>query len=271
MIDRAAAFLLLLALPVLMAAYGARTWRRGAPRFARVERDKGSVLLGLRTMHMGYWALQPVAAACVRAGLSAAAVTWGSLFFGALAAVSVACGHFGIGALLACAAALGDSLDGMVARRTGTASEAGELLDASADRYSESFVLSGIAFAFRERPPLLLLTLAAIAGSWMVSYATAKAEALRVEAPRGTMRRPERALCLVAGAALTAWLAPYLARLDPSGAFECAPLVLALVTVAGMANATALHRLSAMTRALRDRGRATALGEDCEPAKEPAA
>jgi hypothetical protein len=40
-----------------------------------------------------------------------------------------------------------------------------------------------------------LIALGAIAGSFMVSYSTAKAEALSVEAPRGSMRRSERARC----------------------------------------------------------------------------
>ena len=50
---------------------------------------------------------------------------------------ALALGHLGIGGALATAAAPGDSLDGLVARATGTASPRGGLLDAAVDRYGE--------------------------------------------------------------------------------------------------------------------------------------
>ena len=52
------------------------------------------------------------------------------------------------------------------------------MLDAAVDRYVELFFLAGLAFHFRAHRGCLLLVLAAIGGSFMVSYATAKAEAL---------------------------------------------------------------------------------------------
>jgi heme exporter protein D len=81
--------------------------------------------------------------------------------------------------------ALGDTLDGIVARLQGTASDAGEVLDAAVDSYEEFFFLGGIVVHVRQSAVGVSLVLLALLGSFMVSYATAKAEALRAEIPRG--------------------------------------------------------------------------------------
>ena len=43
----------------------------------------------------------------------------------------------------------------------------------------------------------------ALFGSLLITYSTAKAEALRITPPRGTMKRSDRITVLVTGAALT--------------------------------------------------------------------
>ena len=68
----------------------------------------------------------------------------------------------------------------------------GALLDASGDRYQEFFFLGGLAMFFRGSPPALMATLAALAGSFMVSYSSAKAEALRRSGSSGR-HAPRRA------------------------------------------------------------------------------
>ena len=82
---------------------------------------------------------------------------------------------------------------------TGVSSDAGEVLDAAVDRYVEFFFLGGLMIYYRDIAALLILTLFALVGSFMVSYSSAKAEALHVPAPKGSMRRPERAVYLTAG------------------------------------------------------------------------
>jgi CDP-diacylglycerol--glycerol-3-phosphate 3-phosphatidyltransferase len=224
------------------AAYGTRVARRGGARFARIEAAGSSPLLGRTAMEMAYWALAPVGRFLVRAGVSANSVTALSLVLGVLAGVALGFGHFGLAALLSVCSALGDALDGFVARESRTASDAGETFDAAVDRYSEFFFLSGLAFHYRASSALLGLVLAALLGSFMVSYATAKAEALRVSPPRGAMRRQERATYLTAGIALS----PLAGKLGATFPFQLAadvPVVLALVLVAVVANASAVHRL----------------------------
>jgi putative flippase GtrA len=85
----------------------------------------------------------------------------------------------------------------------------------------------------------------------MTSYATAKAEALRVDIPRGAMRRPERALYLTLGVALTPIASALAGARGPWVAH--APMLAALLVVAVVANASAAHRLRALLRALSDR------------------
>jgi phosphatidylglycerophosphate synthase len=224
-------------------AYGVRVLRFGRARFERVDRDGGSVLLQKASMEMGYWSFQPLGRALVRCGISANAVTLASLALAVAAAVAFGFGHFGLGALLAGVAAMGDALDGLVARATSSANEAGELLDASADRYAEFAMLSGLAFFYHEDVYALGLVLLALSASFMVSYSSARAAALRASVPRGAMRRTERAVLIIVGAATTpivAWFAPS----APLGAPMLA--VLALIGVGG--NISAIRRLAAAAR-----------------------
>ncbi|MBK6532465.1 MAG: GtrA family protein [Deltaproteobacteria bacterium] len=148
-------------------------------------------------------------------------------------------------------ATLGDALDGMVARATGVASDAGEVLDAAVDRYQEFAFLAGLAVYYRANTAWLLLTLAALLGSVMTSYVTAKAEALQTEVPRGAMRRPERALYLTLGAILTPVATALSGGHDPW--ISHSPMLLALASVAVVANLSAARRLVALMRSLADR------------------
>jgi CDP-diacylglycerol--glycerol-3-phosphate 3-phosphatidyltransferase len=231
-------------------AYAVRVSRRGAARFARVDRAGRSPLLGRSAMQMGYWAMRPVALALVAVGVSANAISWASLALAAAAGASLAAGRFGLGAALSLASSSCDALDGMVARETATASESGEVLDATIDRYAELLFFGGVAVQERQNPGLLVLTLAAAAGAIMVSYATAKAESLQVDAPRGAMRRPERAVYLVLGAALVPVAAAARARWGLPPWVEQAPLAAVLTLVAVVGNASAVGRLAAVAREL---------------------
>jgi len=255
-LDLAASTALVVALLALGAAYAVRVALQGAVRFARVDAAGSSVLLGHTAMEMAYWALSPVAKALVRLGVTANSITLLSLVLGAGAGVALIGGHFGIGAALSTASALGDALDGFVARESNTASDAGETFDAAVDRYNEFFFLGGLAIFYRTNALFLGLVLFTLLGSFMVSYATAKAEALRVDAPRGAMRRQERAVYLTAGVAL----APFAAaapRFVQVSIVADVPVVVALLVVAVVANISAVQRLHriAQLAALREQSR----------------
>ena len=254
--DLAGSLVLLALLGVVIVTYAGHAALFGSPRYERVAKDEGSVLLGTGPMNVGYWALEKVGTVCVRLRIGANAISWSSLFFGAVGAGLFAVGHFGIGALFAAACASCDALDGMVARKTGTASLAGEVLDASIDRAVEFLLLGGIAVAWRTSTPRLSLALLALLGSFMVSYATAKAEAMQVEPPRGAMRRTERCVYLLLGAALTPLATLLAARQAPLlGPLAGVPgelqLLCAVALIGVVANTSAARRLGRVAALVR--------------------
>lgn len=252
-------FALLVILAVVVLAYSCKVILRGRSQYERVNRQGGSVLLGKGLMEMAYWALQPLARFLVFIGITPNQLSWASLVFGGLAGTAIAYGYFGFGALFATYSALLDSLDGMVARFTGVASDAGEVLDAAVDRYVEFFFLSGVVIYYREIPLFQTIALFAMAGSFMVSYSTAKAEALHIPPPPGIMRRPERAFYLTLGAALSPIAIP---ALDARFQFPIPvgyPLLFATFFVAVLSNIAAIERLWTIGRAVREREHAHAV------------
>ena len=133
------------------------------------------------------------------------------------------------------------------------------MLDAAVDRYVELFFFAGLIYYYRDIPWLVLLSAAALLGSFMVSYSTAKAEALHVVPPRGNMRRTERALYLTLGAILSPIsIQSYelSASYRSQGLYPIQvgyPMVFALFLVALFANASAVQRLSAISQAVKNR------------------
>ena len=259
MIDVGCSLALVLLLVAVVAAYVVRVLFRGEAHYARVEAAGSSPLLGRRLMEMAYWSLQPVARLCIRLGLGPNAITGISMGLALLAAVALAFGHFGVAALLTAVASLGDALDGLVARSTGAASGAGEVLDATVDRYSEGAFLTGLAIYFHDSVAMLCIVLAAILGSFMVSYATAKAEASQAEVPRGWMRRSERAVYLNVGVALVPLAGACLPNDGAMRLVSTAPIALAVGIVALFSNVSAIRRLRALARTLRARDAASPL------------
>jgi CDP-diacylglycerol--glycerol-3-phosphate 3-phosphatidyltransferase len=248
-------YTLTLALIVLLlaAAYGFRLAVKGRAHFDRIDRQGGSRLLSKGAMELGYWILDPVAKLLVWIRVTPNEVSWTSLGFGFLAAACLAVGHFGFGAIFATISGLLDSVDGMVARMSGVASDAGEILDAVVDRYVEFFFLSALVIYYREILILQAAALLALLGSFMVTYSTSKAEALGLTPPRGSMRRPERAVYLTLGAALSTVSIPLFEPPAESSNPIGYPMVVALVLVAVAANVSSIRRFWSIAKAVRVR------------------
>jgi CDP-diacylglycerol--glycerol-3-phosphate 3-phosphatidyltransferase len=119
-----------------------------------------------------------------------------------LAALAFAWGRARWAGSLLILAGLFDFFDGSLARLSGQVTPFGAFLDSVIDRYSDLLVLLGILFFFiREaRTGAILLTMATLIGTIMVSYTKARAQAIGVACEVGLMERPERLLCLIAGA-----------------------------------------------------------------------
>lgn len=121
-----------------------------------------------------------------------------------LAATLVAIGHLRWGGAVLILAGLCDILDGALARSTNAAYPYGAFLDSTLDRYSEGAVYLGLAAYFVTIDPplqewLVLATLAALAGSFLVSYVRARAQSLGFACKTGLFQRPERVVVTVIG------------------------------------------------------------------------
>jgi len=101
-----------------------------------------------------------------------------------------------------------DILDGALARRSDKATPFGAFLDSISDRVSEGFVLTAIALVLAHDGNLVAVafTIAAIGGSFLVSYARAKAELLGLRGDVGLGSRAERVVLITAGLVLAPWI-----------------------------------------------------------------
>ncbi|MBD0318471.1 MAG: CDP-alcohol phosphatidyltransferase family protein [Thermoleophilia bacterium] len=111
---------------------------------------------------------------------------------------------FWIGAALFVVGSLLDILDGALARSRGVGSPFGAFIDSTVDRVGEATMLGAIALVFArdEREWAIALAFAALAGSFLVSYTRARAEALGLRGDVGLGSRAERVVVITAGLVL---------------------------------------------------------------------
>lgn len=150
---------------------------------------------------------EPAGRALVRHGVTADVLTASGLVFALATAVVVATGHLLVGIPLLAVTGFHDLLDGPVAKAAGTASVRGAFFDSVADRVADALIMGGVAWYLVSvhEGHLVLLPLAVLAVTMIVSYERAKAEALGIPAKGGLMERAERMVLLGAG-----FLAPWL-------------------------------------------------------------
>ena len=130
-----------------------------------------------------------------------------------------------------------DIFDGRVARATGLASQFGAFYDSTLDRISEIAVYVGLLSLYNDYHPELgdvgtiYAIMLAMAGSLMVSYTRARAEALGIDCKVGLMQRGERVVMIG------------LAALIFGGSDSGLALRIVIIAVAILANLTAIHRI----------------------------
>ena len=181
-----------------------------------------------------------------RLGVHADQVTIIGLLLVGLAALLLAQGAFLAGALLLLCSLPLDALDGAVARAAGRTNRFGMVLDSTLDRYADGFIFAafGYYFAGQGRLDMLVAALAALVGSFLVSYIRARAEDAKVavKATVGLFSRLERVVVLL----VMTFAAGFLQ--------SAAPLEIGLLLLATGTNFTALQRLRYVHRTLKDRG-----------------
>ena len=128
-----------------------------------------------------------------------------------------------------------DILDGALARSTNKSYPYGAFLDSTLDRYSEGAIYVGLAAYFVSAGGplqrwLVLATLAALAGSFLVSYVRARAQSLGFTCDSGLFARPERVVLTVIGLVFSGVLGGYV-------------LYAVVFLLAVLTNLTALQRI----------------------------
>lgn len=131
-----------------------------------------------------------------------------------------------LGGLVTAVASVFDMLDGRVARLRGRETSFGAFLDSTMDRYSDMVLYMGlmILYARVDQTPHMVLVWVAAFGSFMTSYARARAESLVPRCTVGFLERPERIVLIILGALLN--------RMTP-----------VLWIIAVLSNLTALQRI----------------------------
>jgi phosphatidylglycerophosphate synthase/putative flippase GtrA len=217
----------------------------------RARKEPGSFFLGRFLIEFGYWCFAPLERGALALGVTPNQLTAASLGCSVAGAAAFAVGRPAVGGGLVILCAILDALDGMVARTQGTASDAGELIDAAVDRYAEIATFAGIAAYYRNYPPGFWLAIASMGGALLVSYARAKGEISGIDARMGAMNRGERAMYI----GIAGMLAPVLSRVLEQGAVHPVYhlLLATLLLVAVTANVTALRRFAYVHRELRKR------------------
>jgi len=120
------------------------------------------------------------------------------------AAVLTAGGQLRWGGVVLAFAGTFDILDGALARSTKRSYPYGAFLDSTLDRYSEGAMYIGlVAYFVSAGGPLerwlVLATVTALAGSFLVSYVRARAQSLGFTCETGLFARPERVVVTVIG------------------------------------------------------------------------
>ncbi len=172
------------------------------------------------------WVLDPVGGFLNKLGLSPNTVTLLGVLGNIIAAFFIVRGQISIGGIIILVVWPIDALDGTMARLRGEASAWGAFVDSVSDRYSELIVLGALLYHFTVigDQTSAVVTFAAAAGSILVSYVKARAEAQSFSAKEGLLTRAERYFVL-----------------GPSLAFNIP--VIGVWIIAILANITALQRI----------------------------
>ncbi len=130
-------------------------------------------------------------------------ITLFGIFLSFIGGWLVGMGRLGLGALVLIISGLSDAVDGSLARSQGKTTLFGAFIDSTGDRVSELVYFIGIVFYYFGKTPvnnlMIFFSLIALAGSFLTSYARARAEGLGLDCSVGLLERPERVALLITG------------------------------------------------------------------------
>jgi phosphatidylglycerophosphate synthase len=230
-----------------VSAYAVRTLLVGRRQDPKLQRLGGTMLLGAWFMEAVYWSIRAPGKLFARLGVKPDTLTITSLVLTLAAGPIAASGHFSTAGLVFLIGAAFDALDGMVAREIGLVKRSGAVLDSVLDRYADAAPMIGLAVFYRFSIWQMLIPLAALLGSQLVSYVRAKAESMGLNLPSTLMRRHERVAYISGALIIAPMLSPVLE--SPLGAIHPGTLTIILI-VAIVSNVVAVRLLLAARRGL---------------------
>jgi CDP-diacylglycerol--glycerol-3-phosphate 3-phosphatidyltransferase len=182
------------------------------------------------------WYYHPIAEFLNRIGIRPNSVTLIGLAGTVGVAILIAFGHMTWAGILLLVMGPVDAMDGALARLRNETSAWGAFVDSVTDRYSELFLFLGFLLYFMLNPNALGIVLAylAAAGSVLVSYVKARADASKLDANVGLLTRVERYIVIIPGLIFSSLYPPL--------------LLVALAIIAIFANFTALQRIFRVRR-----------------------
>jgi CDP-diacylglycerol--glycerol-3-phosphate 3-phosphatidyltransferase len=151
--------------------------------------------------------VEPAISVLARNNVSPNTITTVGTLLTIAAAIVYASGHIMTAGWLMSVTAAFDVIDGQVARRTGRCTVFGAFYDSTLDRVADGALMAGLTVfymtnAIHHNLYMVVVCLAGIVGSFLVSYTRARAESLGIDAKVGVMQRPERIVLLSAPQAL---------------------------------------------------------------------
>ena len=195
-------------------------------------------------LHWFMWAISPLVRVSLRLGLSPDFYNYAGLALGLASGVLIATGELEWGGWAIVAGGVADVLDGRIARLVGVASDYGDFIDSTFDRFVEAFIFVGFIAYLRATPYGALLAGGALAASFLVSYARARGEILGVNCSGGLMQRGERLLLTFLACFADPWICAR--RGWPAGTVAQGALAL----LAATSLVTAIHRTAWIARRL---------------------
>ena len=233
------------------AAYIVRILIWGVPREFEQDVRGRSRLVGSHLRFYFFWVIDPLWRLLLATGISANTVTATAAMMGVGAAVAAAMGRFALAGWLFMFAGILDIMDGRLARARQEVSPAGAAIDSILDRYTDSLMLVGLGFYYRETWVVVAVFLALV-GTSVVPYVRAKGEALGFPVRDGLMQRPERIVYLGSSVALAPIFEALVFPHDrhPMHWLAVAGIVFLCIT----SNATAVSRFVRLVRAMTAAG-----------------
>jgi CDP-diacylglycerol---glycerol-3-phosphate 3-phosphatidyltransferase len=145
--------------------------------------------------------IEPIARLLTRLGLTPNTITVLGFLLSAIVALVIASGRLTLSGLLLIATLAFDAVDGTMARTQGTTSRFGAFLDSTLDRWTELFLYGALVWHYLQigQDLYVLLAVAAMSTSVMVSYTRARAEGVGLPCKEGIFTRFERMVVLIVG------------------------------------------------------------------------